>query len=294
VNPLPTTVSNSLAAADFDCWCGAGTWFCRFRTRRFGLLRCSACGSYRIDPPPVRSSSESQNFYTDYYSKVQTHAQVSWFRTVAARVPELAHPGEIVADIGCGDGNLCAELRALGWKRSLGLEVSRTRVARARLKYPDLEFYDCPLGMTGLSEQTLDLAVLDSVIEHLPEPVSVLTEIRSYIKPRGLLLLLTPNMESGHFRFLGRRWTGMLAPHAHIFLFAAESLGRLLRNAGFTVTHSGSVHAPVCALSEWFRRLASGDVKGAVWRAHQEMGGLYGRWIGCGPMLYVVATRCET
>ena len=37
------------------------------------------------------------------------------------------------------------------------------------------------------------------------------------------------------------------------------------------------------------RRVLGGDVKGAVWRAMQEMGGVYGRLIGAGPMLYAVA-----
>jgi hypothetical protein len=98
-------------------------------------------------------------------------------------------------------------------------------------------------------------------------------------------------MESGHFRFLQRRWTGMLAPHAHIFLFTAAGLSQLLVRAGFHVSHTGSLHMPVYRPLDYLKRVASGDVKGAIWRAHQEIGGFYGRAIGSGPMLYAVAAR---
>src|SRR5215470_9421621 len=125
---------------ELACWCGAVSWSCQFRTARFGLLRCPACGGYRIDPPPLRHESQSETFYTDYYSNLEVQAQVSWFRKVAARVRELQAAGESAVDIGCGDGHLCAELRAIGWKRVAGIEVSRTRVARARRRYPDIEF----------------------------------------------------------------------------------------------------------------------------------------------------------
>lgn len=282
-NPAP------VLGGDLACWCGSGRWSRCFRTARFGLLQCTGCGGYRIDPPPLQHESQSETFYTDYYSNLEVHGQVSWFRKVGRRVPELSVPGLAAADIGCGDGHLCAELSSIGWRRVIGIEVSRTRVARARKRYPNIEFYDCPLGKTGIPQNSLDLVTMDSVIEHLLDPVAILKEIRSRMKSTSRLLLLTPNMESGHFRFLGRRWTGMLAPHAHIFLFTADSLRLLLKMAGFDVTHSGSLHAPLYTVPEWVRRVVSGDVKGAVWRAHQEIGAVYGKLIGAGPMLYTVA-----
>ncbi len=136
--------------------------------------------------------------------------------------------------------------------------------------------------------------VMDSVIEHLPNPVETVRDLRRFLKPGGTIVLLTPNMESGHFRFLGKRWTGMLAPHAHIFMFTGSfSFSPLLERAGFfRFPACGSLHMPAYTVPLKFaERLFSGDVKGAVWRAHQEIGGLYGRAIQSGPMLYVVASR---
>jgi hypothetical protein len=111
-----------------------------------------------------------------------------------------------------------------------------------------------------------------------------------YLKPSGKLVVITPNMTSGCFQLLGRRWTPELAPHAHVFLFVPSSLERLIGRSGLIVEAVGSFHLPIYSPIEWLSRVASGDVKGALWRAGQEAGSLYGRLIGQGSMLYAVAS----
>jgi SAM-dependent methyltransferase len=300
---VPRREAAGVSDAALPCWCGSGAWSLCFRAPKFGLVRCSACGTYQTDPPPLRADTESAEFYTDYYSKSAPPAapaadpaavvssRNAWFWRVTQKVPQLAEIRQSVIDIGSGDGHTCAELHAAGWTSVTGVEISRTRVARARQMYPQIPFYDCPLGDTGIPQESFDLMVMDSVIEHLPNPVEMLRDLRRFLKPGGTIVLLTPNMESGHFRFLQRRWTGMLAPHAHIFLFTAAGLSQLLVRAGFHVSHTGSLHMPVYRPLDYLKRVASGDVKGAIWRAHQEIGGFYGRAIGSGPMLYAVAAR---
>jgi len=293
----PVSVVGSNTA--LPCWCGAGEWTVCFRARRFGLLRCSVCGSFQTDPPPLQSEEESAGFYTDYYSKTEagpqpadsTPTRNAWFWKVAERVPGLKEIRGRVADIGSGDGHFCAELRTAGWPNVIGIEISRTRVARARQLYPHISFYSSPLSQTGIPEGSLDLIVMDSVIEHLPNPVNMVQGLLKYLAPGGTMVILTPNMESGHFRFLGRRWTGMLAPHAHIFLFTGSGLAQLLEQCGLAVSTCGSLHMSPYRPGEYLQRMCSGDFKGTLWRAHQEIGGLYGRLVGAGPMLYAVAMR---
>jgi SAM-dependent methyltransferase len=84
-----------------------------------------------------------------------------------------------VAEVGCGDGALLAELGARGLSGELhGFEVSEeaARIARSR-------------GVPGLAEVTVydgarlpaadgafDLVVLSHVLEHVPDPVALLRE----------------------------------------------------------------------------------------------------------------------
>jgi 2-polyprenyl-3-methyl-5-hydroxy-6-metoxy-1,4-benzoquinol methylase len=285
-------------AAKLGCWCHKGEWLTEFRTKRFGLLRCSACGGYRIDPPPLQTPATSETFYTEYYAResvsdlvASAELETSAYWNVVKQVPCLPRTGKRVADVGCGDGHLCSQLRAAGWQSVIGVDVSRTRIARAKTRYPESQFFAGTLDETICEPHSLDLMVMDSVVEHLVNPDEVLAGLRRFLSTEGYFVALTPNMDSGHFAFLGKRWTGMLAPHAHIYLFTATSLRRLLEHAGFSVVTAGSIHAKPYLPSQFVRRIASGDVKGAIWRAHQEIGGWYGRLIGQGPMLYAVARR---
>ena len=280
-----------------QCWCGSDKWNVQFRAKRGGLSRCRMCGCYQTDPPPLTDSSQSQEFYTNYYASLElnarpiadpTNSRKAGFWRVTEQLPALKSPLHSVADIGCGDGHLCAELKGAGWRQVAGIELSTVRVARARRFYPDVDFYEQPLPKAGIPKGSLDLIVSESTIEHLPEPLTLLHEVRPFLRSGGRLVVTTPNMDSGHFRFLGRRWTGMLAPHAHIFMFTASSLRRALELAGYRVEKTGSFPDEPYTFAMWRRRLLSGDVKGAVWRAHQELGTLYGRWTSQAAMLYAV------
>lgn len=282
------------------CWCGRGELRTQFRTKRFGLVRCTACGCYRIDPPPVVGEEESAAFYTDYYAKGQfaeneeicpqpdRATRDSRFWRVVERYPDLGRPREAVADIGCGEGGLCSELKAAGWPSVVGFDLSRARVARARKKHPGIQFQDRAFPGSGLRESSLDLVVLDNVVEHLTDPPETLRTVARFLKPGGRVALITPNMRSGQFRLLGRRWTPELSPHAHIFLFTEDALKELLAECGFALEATGSYQLPPASLRGMARQFWRGELKEALWHAMQEAGASYARLIKAGPMLYAV------
>jgi SAM-dependent methyltransferase len=232
-----------------------------------------------------------EQFYDAYYRTGEhVGAEQSRLWRVAEQEPSLLRVGRTAVDIGCGDGHLCADLANRGWQTVVGIDVSRSRVVRARQRYPHLRLLDTPIATAQLAPASVDLLVLDNVIEHLPDPLSTVRELGSYIAPGGQFVIITPSMDSGHFRLLGRRWTPELAPHAHIYLFTPASLERLLFEAGLRSVSTGSFHQGGMRVTALAGRLARGDVKGTAWRIMQDAGGIYGRLIGAGPMLYSVAT----
>ena len=280
------------------CWCGGGPNVEQFRTRRFGLVRCGACGCYRIDPPPIASDTQSAAFYTSYYAhrpeaaarapEAPEEKRTSRYWRVVRQVPQLEAAGESVADLGCGDGTLAWELSRQGWRQVHGFDVSDSRVALAARRFPEVQFTSVPFP-GSLPPNSLEMVVSDNVLEHVPDPVSFVQSIRGALRRSGRAVLITPNMESGNYRLLGRMWTPELSPHTHIFLFTHAALARLLARCGFELERQGSFHVPPYRLSEWTRILARGMAKEAVWRAMQEAGALYSRLIREGPMLYAVA-----
>ncbi|MFN3322201.1 MAG: class I SAM-dependent methyltransferase [Bryobacteraceae bacterium] len=288
--------SSAVVQDRLPCWCG-GRWSEVLRTARFGVLRCADCGTHRIDPPAIHSDGESKDFYTDYYqgdggarrtANLSLRAAQLW--PVFERAPELQHPGALAIELGCGDGHLCARLKHAGWKSVIGFEISASRAARARKLYPELDIRPGLPRDYDLQEGCADLVIMEAVIEHIADPVDALAETANLLSPEGRLILTTPNIGSGDFRFLKGRWTGMLAPHAHLFLFDRESMRRMLRAAGMEPLDVGSFPAPfllpnTLRLREWR------NLKSCLWRMHQDLGALYGRWLGEGAMLYAVAAR---
>lgn len=278
-----------------NCWCGGTLAATPVKTATFRLVRCASCGTYMIDPPPITDRGQSGDFYTTYYADraptdaPSTNARASRFWRVVEQAPELGTPGRTVIDFGSGDGQLCDELSRTGWTNVVGLDLSRSRVERARRRFPAVRFYDRPIQDTDLSPGIVDLCVMDNVIEHLVDPADTLASLRPYLRSSGTIVVITPNMESGHFRFLGKRWTPELAPRAHIFLFTAASLRHALERSGFVVETVGTFQDEPYPLRAWLGRILAGDVKGAAWRAHQELGAFYARWTGAGPMLYAIA-----
>jgi SAM-dependent methyltransferase len=132
--------------------------------------------------------SDFQDFYTEGYSlpdPAEAERMGRW-RALGARskadhvVTLLARAGlrpGTLAEIGCGDGALLAELAARGVAPVLdGFELSppAAEIARARGVARRVEVFD---GLDVPAEDgAYDLAVVSHVLEHVPEPMSLLRE----------------------------------------------------------------------------------------------------------------------
>ncbi|MDH4231879.1 MAG: class I SAM-dependent methyltransferase, partial [Nitrospirota bacterium] len=89
------------------------------------------------------------------------------------------------------------------------------------------------LEALGLPDETYDAVILNHVIEHVHDPVQLLTECRRVMKPDGLLTAVTPNASSyGHSYFLSR-WRG-LEPPRHLHLLSPSNLQKIAEKAGFS------------------------------------------------------------
>jgi cyclopropane fatty-acyl-phospholipid synthase-like methyltransferase len=141
-------------------------------------------------------------------------------------------PGETVLDLGCGDGWMTAELAALG-ARPTGVEIARAAVERAQRRHPQLTFalaaVDGPLPM---QDNAFDVVWSSEVIEHVADTARWLSEARRVLRPKGRLLLTTPNHSRLRLLVAGiEPYSEPLGDHLH--LYSARSLRGVLREFGF-------------------------------------------------------------
>jgi ubiquinone/menaquinone biosynthesis C-methylase UbiE len=99
--------------------------------------------------------------------------------------------GQRVLDCGCGRGEYVAELLRLR-ADAYGIEYSADKVheahpdVAARISVGDLGNIDAPDG-------SVDVVLLNEVLEHVPDERRVLSEIYRVLAPGGRLVLFSPN-----------------------------------------------------------------------------------------------------
>jgi len=81
--------------------------------------------------------------------------------------------------------------------------------------------------------RNFDVAASFHVIEHVDSPKQFVHAIRDRLKPGGLLVLETPDIDSLPFRILKARWRQFIPEH--YFFFDRRTMTKLLVDAGFQV-----------------------------------------------------------
>ncbi|OHE58695.1 MAG: hypothetical protein A2Z47_14375 [Thermodesulfovibrio sp. RBG_19FT_COMBO_42_12] len=214
----------------------------------------SECGLVWLDPMPIEE--DIAKAYRDYY----THKKESkdkadlGLEIILKKIIKLLYKGillitlirrerrrhnlmyldktkpGILIEVGCGDGSRLNKIRKLGWEVE-GQEVDPQAANIARSKY-GLSVHMGDLKSLRLKESSFDAVIMNHVIEHVHDPVDILRECHRILKPNGMLVVITPNIESYGHRYFGADCR-MLEPPRHIHLFSQKTLSRLAFEAGF-------------------------------------------------------------
>lgn len=138
-------------------------------------------------------------------------------------------PDGRLLDVGCGSGEWLLLMKARGWSVE-GVDLDEAAVANARSR--GLSVYCGTVHSRNYPNAQFDAITLNQVIEHVPDPIDVLSECRRILKPSGHLILYTPNSRSLGHRVFGRHWRG-LEPPRHLHLFGPRSMQHAFSTAGF-------------------------------------------------------------
>lgn len=97
-----------------------------------------------------------------------------------------------ILDVAAGNGAFLARLRSLGFQDFSGIELDQ---ANFQLKNVSLKSYDLNLPFAHNYTEKFDLITAVEIIEHLDNPRHLLRELRKLLRPGGLLVVTTPNIE---------------------------------------------------------------------------------------------------
>ena len=140
-----------------------------------------------------------------------------------------APPGKLV-DVGAYTGVFVEIAAQHGWD-AYGVEPSQWAVAQARER--GLHMIEGTLASPELTDASFDVVTMWDVIEHVADPLGELVQADRLLKPGGLLVVHTMDIDSGFARLMGGRWQWLM--EMHIYYFSRRTLKHLLEKAGFTV-----------------------------------------------------------
>lgn len=283
--------------------CGTHDHHLLFRKAGYDLVSCRSCGLAFVANPP--SLADIEALYTDnsgYHAALTdpTHPTFARVHEVARQHMRFLHRsvpdcrGLKLLDIGCSNGLFLNEARKAGIE-VYGAEISSLTAGFARDHF-DLNVHCGDWRDAGHAEGSFDAITLFDVIEHLPDPLSELVALRRLLKPGGLLLQSTPNIDGlfPRMSFLLTPWVDYWPhpePPHHLYQFSLRTLRRLTKKAGLSISRADQTRIP----------LDYSFGTPTVWKKSPKMlayailfagSAIVGPWLGMGDWLYL-ASRNE-
>ena len=205
------------------------------------------------------------------------HAEVSKFEELAARwwdphsefkplhdinplrldyIDSLSKlPGKRVLDVGCGGGILSESMAARG-ADVMGIDMGEAPLEVARLHLLesglDVDYQRMPVEQLAAEQPgSFDVVTCMEMLEHVPDPSSVIRACATLAKPGGKLFFstLTRNPKSYLFAIIGAEYVLKLLPkgtHDFAKFIRPSELDQWIRAADITTDHiTGLVYNPL-------------------------------------------------
>jgi len=191
---------------------------------------------------------------------------------------QLTHPGKIILDIGCGEGNLLFRLKDK-FDELYGLDVAPSRLKEAEAKIKEIDpskaskfkfiegNADSPLPFPN---ESFDVITCIAVMEHVYDIFSLVKEMFRVLKPGGYVVAEVPNIAYLKHRIsllLGLlpvtsspyNWKEVGWDGGHIHYFTMKKFSLLFSSQGFRIEEKcGSGF--LAKLRNWWPTLLCGDL----------------------------------
>ena len=223
----------------------------------FRFVRCLNCGLIYQNPRPTKISwpalyqEEYDQYKTDYLKGLEriihSYGLYKRFRSIL----RYKRSGELL-DIGCSTGDFIRYVSTYPNWRTVGIEPSTIAYNKA-LQF-GLNVYNMSLEDFTIShlDHKFDVVTLWNVIEHLFSPMRDIQIIWNHLKPRGLLVITTPDIDSFSARLFQKYWIGYELPR-HFYVFSKRTLRLLLEKSGFELIRFENIYGEHAAFMSSLR-----------------------------------------
>lgn len=230
--------------------CNSDNIFNLYNVKGYTIAKCNNCNIVFVKDIVV--GNDIKSIYTDIYFK-----NIAWytsnnngllgyddyvddkknirdkFNKIIKIVKKFALHGSLL-DVGCGPGFFLELANKKGFTPVQGIDISLYAV----------DYCINKLGLNVLSGDLLDMHLADNsydvvtifdVLEHFQNPKEELLEIYRILKHKGILAIITPDIDAFIPKLLKDHWEELKRVPEHLVFFSKQTLTNLLQNTGFEV-----------------------------------------------------------
>jgi len=203
-----------------------------------------------VDPDEIAKFERLAARWWDPTSEFRPLHEINPLRLdwIDARAPLT---GKTVLDVGCGGGILAEAMAARG-ARVTGIDLGEAplAVARLHLKESGQQVDYVKIAAEDLARDrpgAFDVVTCMEMLEHVPDPGSIVAACAQLVKPGGQLFFstLNRNPKSWLFAIVGAEYILKLLPrgtHEYLKFIRPSELERMSRHAGLNVREYTGMH----------------------------------------------------
>lgn len=199
--------------------------------RYFDIMQCSGCRLvYAGFRPSEQMLAKLYGQVVDSLYEQEEEGRRRTFRRAVERLNAECPAKGRLCEIGCYTGIFLEQARQQGWD-VCGVELSdwaRTIASKKR----GLRCYSS-MEQASQTGSLFDSVVLWDVIEHVPDPRSMIRQAHNMLQPGGTLGLSTIVLDSLSARVLRHKYPFLM--EMHLIYFTRKTLTRLLAECGFEI-----------------------------------------------------------
>ena len=199
--------------------------------RHHTIVQCKDCGLVYANPRLDGSQIlDSYVAVEDPLYLEERDGRVLTFERHLRPLEKLQAPPGRLLDVGAYTGVFVEIAAQHGWD-AWGIEPSHWAIEQARSR--GLKMIEGTLATSSLADASFDVVTMWDVIEHLADPFTEVQQAQRLLRPGGLLVVHTMDIDSLFARLMGPRWPWLM--EMHIYYFSRRTLMMMLEKAGFKV-----------------------------------------------------------
>lgn len=216
----------------------------------------------------ISHSDAKNNLWEKAYQRIKNYNIRYKFRKL-----KVSKTTATLLDIGCGTGDF------LTYSKKKKMEVYGIEPNQTALRIAEKKLGPDRVSDRKISEisSEFDYITLWHVLEHIPDLMQFIGELKSHLKEHGKLFIAVPNFQSFDAKFYQKHWAGYDVPR-HLWHFSPEGMEALFNSFGMKIEKQYPLWFDsyyVSILSEKYKKTPCGFFRAIIIGTWSNLSGIF-------------------